>query len=81
MRALRRSADYGSRPKQAGLNSSGKEVPLQVMVSESVRRQLALMCADRGENIRTTVLRGLRAIGVRVDETELAERRGRRRKE
>jgi hypothetical protein len=81
MRALKRATYYVSRPKQAGLNGNGKEVPLQVMVSESVRRQLALMCADRGENIRTTVLRGLRAIGVQVAETELADRRGRRRKE
>jgi len=81
MRALKRSTSNGNRAKNANLNGSSKEFPLQVMVSKSVRRQLALMCADRGENIRMTVLRGLRAIGVRVDETELAERRGRRRKE
>lgn len=59
--------------------SSDKEVPIQVMVPESVRRQVALMGADRGENIRTVVLRGLRAIGIDIPESELADRRGRRR--
>lgn len=59
--------------------SQDKEVPIQVMVPEAVRRQVALMGADRGENIRTVVLRGLRAIGIEIPEAELADRRGRRR--
>lgn len=45
-----------------------REVPIQVMVPETVRRQAALMSADRGENIRTVVLRGLRAIGIDIPE-------------
>lgn len=56
-----------------------REVPIQVMVPEGVRRQVALMSADRGENIRTVVLRGLRAIGIDIPESELADRRGHRR--
>ena len=56
-----------------------KEVPIQVMVPEAVRRQVALMGVDRGENIRTVVLRGLRAIGIDIPESELTDRRGRRR--
>jgi hypothetical protein len=56
----------------------GKEVPLQVMVSEPIRKQLALLSVERGENLRTTVLRGLKAIGVRVPDRELVDRRGRR---
>jgi hypothetical protein len=56
-----------------------REVPLQVMVPVAIRRQVALMGAGRGENIRTVVLRGLRAIGIDVPESELADRRGRRR--
>ena len=56
-----------------------REVPIQVMVSETIRRQVALMSAERGENIRTVVLRGLRAIGISVPESELSDRRGRRR--
>ena len=58
-----------------------REVPLQVMISEPIRRQVALLSAERGENLRTTVLRGLQAIGVRVPEAELVDRRGRRQKE
>lgn len=58
---------------------TAREVPIQVMVPKTVRRQVALMGADRGENIRTVVLRGLRAIGIDVPEYELTDRRGRRR--
>lgn len=56
-----------------------KDVPLQVMVPATVRRQLALLCAERGESMRTVVLRGLRSFGVEIDEAELVDRRGRRR--
>jgi hypothetical protein len=66
--ASRRNPDYADR-----------EVPIQVMVPETVRRQVALMGADRGENIRTVVLRGLRAIGIDIPDSELTDRRGRRR--
>jgi hypothetical protein len=50
-------------------------------VPESIRRQVALQCAERGESIRTMVLRGLRAVGIQVAESELTDRRGRRRRE
>ena len=62
-----------------GQEHAEREVPIQVMVPEAVRRQVALMSADRGENIRTVVLRGLRAIGIDIADSELADRRGRRR--
>lgn len=58
--------------------SKSKEVPIQIMVPERVRRQVAMMGADRGENIRTLVLRGLQAIGIEIPESELKDRRGRR---
>lgn len=66
--------------RRQGNNRAGesREVPIQVMVPESIRRQVALMGADRGENIRTLVLRGLRAIGIDVPDSELGDRRGRR---
>lgn len=67
----RRTNAQGASPK--------REVPIQIMVPERVRRQVALMGADRGENIRTVVLRGLRAIGIDVPESEMGDRRGRRR--
>lgn len=56
-----------------------KEVPIQVMVPAKIRRQVALMSANRGENIRTIILRGLRAIGIDIPDSELGDRRGRRR--
>lgn len=56
-----------------------KEVPIQIMVPEEVRRQVALLGAGRGESIRTVVLRGLQAIGIKIPESQLTDRRGRRR--
>ena len=58
---------------------SSKEVPIQIMVPEDIRRQVALLGAGRGESIRTVVLRGLQAIGIRIPESQLIDRRGRRR--
>jgi hypothetical protein len=81
MAIAKRSAENGRKPRGSVAGPSTKEVPLQVMVPESVRRQVALMCADRGENLRTTVLRGLRSVGIQVSESELTDRRGRRRKD
>lgn len=57
------------------------ERPIQVMVPEFVRRQVALMGAERGESMRTVVLRGLQAVGIDIPDSELADRRGRRRHE
>jgi hypothetical protein len=74
--------DLASRKRVAKAERNGervREVPIQVMVPEAVRRQVALMGADRGENIRTVILRALRAIGIDIPESELADRRGRRR--
>jgi hypothetical protein len=61
--------------------SEPREVPIQVMVPPSVRRQVALMGAERGESIRTVVLRGLKAVGIAIPDSELGDRRGRRRNE
>lgn len=59
------------------LSTPEREVPIQVMVPESIRKQVAMMGASRGDNIRTTVKRGLRPIGIDVPESELVDRRGR----
>jgi hypothetical protein len=69
----------GQQNRRDKVSAALKEVPIQVMVPKSVRRQVALMGAERGENIRTVVLRGLRAIGVDIPDSELIDRRGRRR--
>jgi hypothetical protein len=64
-----------------GLDLLEEEVPLQVMVPARVRRQVGLLSAERGEPLRTTILRGLLAIGIDVPESELVDRRGRKRQE
>lgn len=45
----------------------------------TVWSQVAFMSANRGENIRTVVLLGLRAIGMSRPKLELNDWRGRRR--
>ena len=67
------------RIQAAKAQPQSKQVPIQVMVPEDVRRQVAMMHAERGESIRTIVLRALREIGIRIEESELVDRRGRQR--
>jgi len=81
MATAKRSIENGRKARATSVTPGTREVPLQIMVPESVRRQVALLCADRGENIRTMVLRGLRSVGIQVSESELTDRRGRRRKD
>lgn len=82
MPSKRLSAQESSKRQKDRLPAADptREVPIQVMVPESIRRQVAMMGVNRGENIRTVVLRGLQAIGIDVPESELTDRRGRRRK-
>jgi len=56
-----------------------KQVPIQVMVPVGVRRQVAMMSAGQGQSIRTIVLTALRGIGIRIEDSELIDRRGRQR--
>lgn len=71
------------RPRPTGtavtMEAIDKEVPLQVMVPNHVRRQVAIMSASEGASIRVLVLRALQAIGVEVPNSEMVDRRGRRR--
>jgi hypothetical protein len=59
-------------------NTEAEQVPIQVMVPPSVRRQLAIMSAERGESLRTVVLRALGGIGIKIPASQLVDRRGRR---
>lgn len=78
--ASKRFSEHALRKNQRGhFAPAPKQVPIQVMVPESIRRQVALMGVNRGENIRTIVLRGLQAIGIDVPDSELGDRRGRHR--
>jgi hypothetical protein len=67
-----------ARPRSSSRNeesAESKEAPLQVMVPLPVKRQLAIMSAERGESLRTLMLRGLRAIGLDISDHELVDRR------
>jgi hypothetical protein len=73
------SRGLGIQNRAHDVRVEGRERSIQFMVPESVRRQVALMGAERGESIRTLVLRGLKAVGIQISDSELADRRGRRR--
>lgn len=54
------------------------EVPLQVKLPASIRKQIDFMSVERGESLRTLVLRAFQGLGIDVPEEELNA--GRRRK-
>ena len=54
------------------------EVPLQVLIPERVRRQLAMKAAAEGRSLRSLVLMALRGLGIDVSEADIKGKRGRR---
>jgi hypothetical protein len=62
-----------------GETTEDKEVAVEVMVRASIRRQLPIMNAERGESIPTVVLRALGEIGIKVPKSQLLDRRGKQR--
>lgn len=58
--------------------SAEPEVPLQVLIPEHVRRQLAVKAAEEGRSLRSLVLTALRGLGIDVSETDIRGKRGRR---
>ena len=52
-----------------------KEETLQIEVPASVKRQLSVKAAREGGAIRSLVLKALREYGIKVNETELVDRR------
>ena len=54
------------------------EVPLQVLIPERVRRQLAMRAAEEGRSLRSLVLTALRGLGIDVSEADIKGKRGRR---
>src|SRR5579872_4014681 len=55
-----------------------QEVPLQVLIPEHVRRQLAMKAAEEGRSLRSLVLTALRELGLDVSEADIKGKRGRR---
>ncbi len=54
------------------------EVPLQVLIPASIRKQLAFKAAEEGQSLRALVLRAIRSIGITVTDAEIKGKRGRR---
>jgi hypothetical protein len=52
-----------------------RDVPLQIVVPESVRRAVEIAAAQQGTTKRVLVLRALREAGIEVPEEELHDRR------
>jgi hypothetical protein len=64
------------KPPPIGLFES--EVPLQVLIPASIRKQLAFKAAEEGQSLRALVLRAIRSLGVTVTEADIKGKRGRR---
>jgi hypothetical protein len=54
------------------------EVPLQVLIPESVRKQLAFRAVEEGQSLRQLVLRAIRSLGITVTDAQIKGKRGRR---
>ena len=55
-----------------------REVPLQVLIPEHIRRQLGVKAAEEGRSLRELVLRAVRSLGIEVTDGEIKGKRGRR---
>ena len=54
------------------------EVPLQVLIPASIRKQLAFKAAEEGQSLRALVLRAIRSLGIEVSDAQIRGKRGRR---
>jgi hypothetical protein len=54
------------------------EVPLQVLIPASIRKQLALKAAEEGKSLRALVLTAIRSLGITVTDADIRGKRGRR---
>jgi hypothetical protein len=66
------------RPQRAAAKPPAPEVPLQVLIPEHIRRQLAVKAAEEGRSLRSLVLTALRGLGIDVSEADIKGKRGRR---
>jgi hypothetical protein len=54
---------------------AGKETRLAVVLPTSIVREVKILAAERGETLRETVLRALKADGFQVSAGDIADRR------
>ena len=66
-------------PRQvARATPSEPEVPLQVLIPEHIRKQLAVKAAEEGRSLRALMLSAIRGLGIEVTDEEIRGKRGRR---
>lgn len=58
--------------------ASELEVPLQVLIPEHIRKQLAVKAAEEGRSLRALILSAIRNLGIAVTDEEIRGKRGRR---
>jgi hypothetical protein len=58
--------------------ASEREVPLQVLIPTSVRRQLAEHCTKESVSLRAAMLQAIRSLGIEVSDEEINGKRGRK---
>lgn len=56
-------------------STADSEVPLQVNVPKRIRRELLVMAADQNCSVRALILRGVRSLGIQIDDDELRDKR------
>lgn len=56
-------------------SAADSEVPLQVNVPKRIRRELLIMAADQNCSVRALILRGVRSLGIQIDDDELRDKR------
>jgi hypothetical protein len=55
-----------------------REVPLQVLIPESIRRQLGVKAAEEGRSLRELVLAAIRSLDIDVTDAQIKGKRGRK---
>ena len=58
----------------AVVSIADSEVPLQVNVPKRIRRELLIMAADQNCSVRALILRGVRSLGIQIDDDELRDK-------
>jgi hypothetical protein len=64
-----------STPTVVKKKPSEPEVPIQVKLPESIRKQLYHMSVEEGVSLRTLILRAIQGLGIEVPKDELNSRR------
>jgi hypothetical protein len=55
-----------------------REVPLQVLIPERIRKRLAVKAAEEGQSLRALILHAIRSLGIEVTEADIRGKRGRK---